>query len=312
MPSKRNTAILILGMHRSGTSATAGTLYHLGVSLGKRLLSPDGCNERGYFESHNVLQFNHDLLAALGYTWDDPRELPPDWEASAATKPFRARLREIIEADFAQSPLWGVKDPRICRLLPLWLPALHESGARTVVVFVLRNPMEVAGSLIARSPEMTTEHAQLIWLRHNIEAELQSRELPRVSVDYARLIADWRGEVARIGKSLGINWPIRPEAATPEIDEFLGEDLNHQNTADQPRRPSGKLQPWLMPLYRCLQHLDNPTLESDIDEISRRVARPAQISARRCLWRRHGLLPRAARKLRKLAQRTGPSAKWRA
>ncbi len=162
MPTKNITAILILGMHRSGTSATAGTLYHLGVSLGPRLLPADGCNERGYFENHNILQLNHDLMSALGFSWDDPRELPHGWESSAVVIPFRSKLREIIETDFSEQPLWGVKDPRICRLLPFWLPVLRESGSRVVALLALRHPLEVAKSLTARSPEMEAEHAELI------------------------------------------------------------------------------------------------------------------------------------------------------
>jgi hypothetical protein len=299
----QNTVVLVLGVHRSGTSALTGTLHRLGVSLGPRLLSADECNQRGYFESHDVLNFNHDLMTALGYAWDDPREMPRDWESTTIVAPFRARLRKIIEADYAHSPVWGVKDPRICRLLPFWLPVLRDLNFRVVALMALRHPAEVAGSLIARSPEMTNEHAELLWLRHNIEAEIHSRALPRASIDYANLVTNWREEFARAREHLGVDWPITPEAAAGAIDEFLGDDLRHQRTADGAACATPHFGQWLTPTYRALQDLSNPATAVKVDAISRGLAAPARKSAKRILSQRHGLVPRAIRKVKRIVSK---------
>src|SRR5689334_11506011 len=66
-----STAIIVLGMHRSGTSALAGTLHHLGVELGEHLMSASPDNQRGYWEHRDIVAVNHQLMAELGAAWDD-------------------------------------------------------------------------------------------------------------------------------------------------------------------------------------------------------------------------------------------------
>ena len=59
-------AILIVGMHRSGTSATAGMLHHLGVQLGSNLLPANEYNLTGYWEHVDIVAVHDELLQALG------------------------------------------------------------------------------------------------------------------------------------------------------------------------------------------------------------------------------------------------------
>ena len=72
-------AVIVLGMHRSGTSAVAGALGVLGVNLGERLVQAQADNPKGYWEHADAVQLHERLLAALGSAWEDPRELPVDW-----------------------------------------------------------------------------------------------------------------------------------------------------------------------------------------------------------------------------------------
>src|SRR5271155_6002863 len=69
MPSSR--AVLVLGMHRSGTSAVARGLQMLGVYLGNDFLCAKPDNPRGYWEDRNIYDINERLLAVLGLKWED-------------------------------------------------------------------------------------------------------------------------------------------------------------------------------------------------------------------------------------------------
>ena len=67
----RKKALLILGMHRSGTSSVAGSMAVLGAKAPATPLGPAGDNPRGFFESRVIAALNDRVLAAVGSRWDD-------------------------------------------------------------------------------------------------------------------------------------------------------------------------------------------------------------------------------------------------
>src|ERR1700690_93442 len=75
-----STALVVLGMHRSGTSALTGMLHHLGVALGSRLMAASPDNPRGYWEHSDIVATHERLMAALGWGWDDIRSLPAGFD----------------------------------------------------------------------------------------------------------------------------------------------------------------------------------------------------------------------------------------
>jgi hypothetical protein len=124
MNAQHTTGTLVLGMHRSGTSATAGALAAAGFHLGDDLLEAGADNPRGYWEHAGVVAINERLLSALGRRWDDPRPMPAGWqdgEAAQSASDDIARLLARLAQDRAP---WAIKDPRLCRLLPLWMDAM--------------------------------------------------------------------------------------------------------------------------------------------------------------------------------------------
>ena len=91
MPALKNRALIVLGMHRSGTSAFSGVLNLLGVDLGAHLLPASNTNQSGYWEHEEIVAVHDRLLMALGSSWDDPSPLPPNWWNS---EPGRAVPRQ--------------------------------------------------------------------------------------------------------------------------------------------------------------------------------------------------------------------------
>ena len=140
--------VVILGMHRSGTSALAGALAQMGVDFGKHLISPSRDNPKGYFEHPEIVALHDALLRALGSRWDDYLPLPSGWtETEVTSGKFAPPLVAILKRDFGEASLFGVKDPRLCRLMPLWFPIFETLPAEPHFVLTIRHPWEVAESL---------------------------------------------------------------------------------------------------------------------------------------------------------------------
>jgi O-antigen biosynthesis protein len=269
-----SVALIVLGMHRSGTSALAGMLSHLGVAFGPRLLPPSPDNPRGYWEHADIVALHHQLLADVGYGWDDLRPLPPGFFASEAACRARRQLAAILTRDFSGAALWGVKDPRLCRLVPLWLPLFDEMAAMPRFILALRHPRDVAASLAARDG-LAVERGLLLWLRHVLEAERATRGRPRSLVHYEHLLAGggWRAIAARVADELAVRWPAKGPAVEAVIDNHLSADLRH-NRAGEPtshRRTGG----WVEAVYAALCGTDDTG--AVCDAVAQELARADQL-----------------------------------
>ncbi len=226
MSAKDRRVVLVLGMHRSGTSALAGALHALGFGLPDNLLPPAPDNTGGYFESKNLTRLNEEILVAAGTSWHDPSPIPAGWFASAAALAFRERAAALVDDALAASPMIVLKDPRLCRLLPFWRGCLTELGVAFGGVVILRDPREVAQSLQLRvlneltrpGGPLSIARAHWLWLRYVLEAEHGSRDLPRALLTYEMLLADGPRQLAAIAQRLGFDYPAPLAAATGTLE----------------------------------------------------------------------------------------------
>ena len=207
---EKSRAIVVLGVHRSGTSMLTGALDLLGVDLGRRFLPENEWNERGHFELAEVVRIDDELLRLAGKLWDCI-ELPPYADIVGRTAPLAATAKNFLTEEFAGSALWGLKDPRMCRLLPFWQDIFKELGAADAYVLVLRNPLSVARSL-ERRDGFATEKSCLLWLQYMRAAVAGIRGRRAVVVDYDRFLEEPVSELERMATQL--NLTVRPEMAT--------------------------------------------------------------------------------------------------
>lgn len=225
--------ILVLGMHRSGTSALTGALQKLGASLGAPMIEPAEDNPKGFFEHAWAVETTETLLAALGSCWDDPGPMPEPAAVDAQTRRYAYdQVKRLVSpAGGWVGPLGAIKDPRLCRQLAFWKPALTDCIPRVSALLAIRNPADVIASLMRRD-NIRADHAGLIWLRHYLDAERETREFPRGIVLYEELLNNWRHELGQAGESLGITgWSGPSDEATKAVDGFLDSSLrNHNNT----------------------------------------------------------------------------------
>lgn len=224
--SPSSTAILVLGMHRSGTSALAGALSTLGVALGPKLMPASSDNPLGYFEHEEIVLIHEAILSLLGTNWHDPCVLPEGWENEPALDGYRKRLKAIVRRDLAPHALWALKDPRLCLLFPLWLSILHELGIPVKVILNYRDPNAVTASLMKRDGlELGT--ARLLWAQYLIEAERHTRTVPRFWIDYEQILSRPGIVLESAANALNIRWPIPPRNVERQFNTTIVPQFNH-------------------------------------------------------------------------------------
>lgn len=222
----------------------------LGCALPSDLMAASEGNELGHWESNVITTLNDQLLASAGSRWDDWLSLSKDWNDSVLREEFLDRAVDALRQEYGQSSLFVLKDPRICRIAPLWLEALAALDVRPVVAMPVRNPVEVTESLAARDGS-APGHGLLVWLRNALDAEFATRGLPRFVFSYEDLLSDWSMVAEKMGNATTISWPRKSVLTDSEIDAFLTPQARHQEYDEKialgPRTPV-----WVRDTYAIL------------------------------------------------------------
>ncbi|WP_162792492.1 sulfotransferase [Novosphingobium sp. P6W] len=224
--TRYDMAVFVMGMHRSGTSALARVLMLLYGDSPTQLLDPNSANPLGFWEAPRINAVNQALLADRGTNWHGVSALGS--HGAAANGEDFAVIRSAVADMFPNARRPVIKDPRICRLAPLWIEALRDQTSELAFPFILRNPSEVAISLSQRN---RFPHALglNLWLRHYLDAENATRAHKRGLVRYDALLADWRTALHTLHDHMEMDF--EPSAASGAIDAFLTPDLHRQNVS---------------------------------------------------------------------------------
>jgi len=223
---RQKVCIIVCGMHRAGTSAVTRVLNLLGAEVAQELVQAQPDNIRGYWEPSAAVRIHNQMLEALGSSSSDPLPLPADWLTSTFAQQARLQLADMINAEFAASRLFVVKDPRVSRILPLWLELLDDLDIETVVVIPFRNPLEVAASLKDRDG-MSLKSSLLLYIYSYLGTEAASRGRRRCFVRYDQLLDDWHELDRKLRGILGSRLPPVSLEQSSEIERFLTPGLYH-------------------------------------------------------------------------------------
>jgi hypothetical protein len=215
-------------MHRSGTSAVARGLKALSVHLGNNFFDSQADNPTGYWEDKTIVEINQRALEVLGLKWDDTSLIEYEQFEHYRIRLLKLKAVHYLKSTFTSHPLWGFKDPRTIRVLPLWLRALRDCDAEDRYVLAIRNPLSVAASLFRRQ-EIDAAKAHRLCLVHLVPFLGELRNKPLLVVDYDLLMLEPRLQLERIAHKLGLH--SLDEACSREIDrfaaDFLDENLRH-------------------------------------------------------------------------------------
>ena len=208
--------VIVLGMHRSGTSLLAGSLEAAGLYLGD-VNNEAPFNRKGNKENESIRDLNDALLERSGAAWNRPPRGQVPWSGSDV-----ARARPLIRPYLVANRPWGFKDPRTVWTVEGWLRLLPH--ARLVGVF--RHPSLVVQSLAARSGALAvdTDEALALWCAYNAELlRLQRRHrFPMVHFSSVEAIRDeFIVPLTAIARSIGLTGPV---------GRFFDRELLHQRT----------------------------------------------------------------------------------
>lgn len=291
--ARASAGLLVLGMHRSGTSALARVLGLCGADIGARIVGQSAGNEAGHWEDAFAVETHEQLLAAFGASWDAPLCLPSDWASSESARAAERRIRDYVAGDRGTHPLWAVKDPRLCLFAPLWIEATRAAGDALGAVLVLRHPLEVAASLAARDG-IGEGRALLLWLEYTLSAVAAAEGLPNAVIGYGSLLDDWRGCISRLRMLPGGERLRTDGESARAVDAFLDRGMRHHGNVGDRALPELLAVAWSR-LSDCLREGRIPqgtatTLHADfarVREILRPVVEEARVGERR-LWERVG------------------------
>jgi len=212
---QRSSFVLIVGMHRSGTSCLAGALEACGLWLGE-VGRGDKWNAKGSREHDPARLLNDRILEDAGGSWSAP-------PVSVAIAPAqRAAMTSIARELSARAPA-GLKDPRVALLLDAWRAAI---GAPSLVG-TYRHPASVAASL-ARRDQMPAARAHALWRRYNepLVAAHRAQPFPIVAFD----LTDperYCATIEHIAAGLGL------ESDPARLRAFVSAQLDHARELDK-------------------------------------------------------------------------------
>ena len=243
----RPVILFVLGSGRSGTSAVTRVLSLCGATLPAAMLGANAANPRGYWEPRAALVLNATILRRHGSYWPDPTlRLQEEGAFDADEKAACIAKIGAFLTTLPAAPLVIIKDLQITLLSGVWFEAARLAGFDVAAVIAVRHPQEVIASWSCFT-RATPELANVLWLKYTLLAERHTRALPRVFVEYANLLDDWRREVKRISTVLGIDLNTRDEGA---IEEFLAPDLRRQRYCGPVTEPFGT--DWMSAVYEAL------------------------------------------------------------
>jgi hypothetical protein len=226
----RSRAIVVLGMHRNGTSLLTRGLQALDVYLGNDFLASKPDNPTGYWEDRFIHQINERLLAFFGLKWQSIQRIDDRQWRDADLKPLRREAKEHLRAHFIDHPTWGFKDPRTNLLLPFWRPIFEALDVDDRYIVAIRNPLSVARSLHRRQYEISLADGHLLWLLYMVPCLSRIAGRPFVVVDYDRLMADAAGELARVARHLELPMGESQQAALAAFArDFVQPGLRHHH-----------------------------------------------------------------------------------
>jgi len=216
--------IVVLGMHRSGTSAITRALVAVGVSAGDNLLPPGADNPKGFWEDRDFVLMNERILEALDASYDSLKLLPPGFECSPALAELFLEAVLLLRGKLDTCELLALKDPRTCRLLPFWQRVFDHLQLQVDYMIAVRNPLSVARSLQRRNGFFERK-SHWLWLQHYVSAVMATQDAKRLFVDYDALLAQPDAQLRRLAEAFGLQGD---QAAEQEyIDTFLSSDLRH-------------------------------------------------------------------------------------
>lgn len=257
--NEHRLGLIVLGMHRSGTSLASGLLSHAGVYFGEPadFITPNEENPKGFWERRDVRALNDRLLHSVGCDWSEIASFADSIVPPGVLDGFRGDARAIVEnlQAGASSGVIGMKEPRLCLLLPHWLEVL---GEQAFYVLVHRDPAEIALSLETRNgiPPEVAHYLTEVYLGNAIKL---AQAGPCQIVSYSDLVHSPLEFIHSVVERLeGLDCHLG-ELNEEEIRDYPTLELHRSRVTKAGGQPGNRLGEWC----RALEAGELPELSVD-------------------------------------------------
>jgi hypothetical protein len=224
-PVKRPDLVVVVGMHRTGTSVITRSLQTMGIDLGDNLMAPNpDVNPKGFWEDMDFNAIDMEILTFLGKDWHYISPLSIQDVEKLHESGYMLRGVELLRKKVVRGRIFGVKDPRVAKLLPFWKGVFDHSQLEVAYVISLRHPLSVTKSLIKRD-QFAAEKCYLMWLEHVLVTLSETRGSTAAIVDYDALMNDPERAIARVADNLGLT--VNGDELESYSAEFLDHSLRH-------------------------------------------------------------------------------------
>ncbi len=208
-------SVLILGMHRSGTSCLTGMLKQYGLYVGQ-VSNSNKFNKKGNQESSTVISINDQLLSANGGSWYEPVQV------QSIPSVLQQQIKEFKQQMRDSDKIWGIKDPRMLFCLSAWL------DPNTTFIGTFRHPMSVVSSLEKRQQAGILKinrkvNWKELWFQYNYQLISLYRKNPFPIINFDWESERYRSAVRHIAHTLSLN---------SEGDDFFEENLRDEFQID--------------------------------------------------------------------------------
>jgi len=251
----KQTCILVLGMHRSGTSALTGLLSMCDVYLGSELLEAKNDNKKGFYENKKIVSINENILTNLNSHWHDVFFRPSDLEN--LDNNLIDELKCIIETEFKNRKVFAIKDPRLAFLFPVYEKILQDMSIEMKIIIPYRNPIEVAHSLFKRD-KFSTKKSLFLWMQSILFSEYFSKSYHRIFIPFDDLILETAEIVKKLDAAFSLNLYQKYLDNKNKIELFLEPSLKHYNISMD---EANKKVPWM--IQDILQGIINDSKQLD-------------------------------------------------
>jgi len=248
---QRRPIVLVLGMHRSGTSLCSHILSALGVDMADNIAGPGNVsvtpdNPQGHWERWEIVEFHDRILglfnrAYLGRFHDFG--LPVAWWADSRVVQIRREIVAFLRQRMGDG-YFGFKDPRTVRLMPVWHQILSELKLVPKLVLCLRNPAQIARSLNAREG-LEREIGEYRWLVHMVDFFRYTSNFDFCTVEYEEWFNNPSANIEKLQKFLDLSWQQSEADLALVLSGIIDPGARHD---DSDHREAG--QPLVRTLYK--------------------------------------------------------------
>jgi len=225
--------IIVLGMHRSGTSVLSNLVSLMGCHIGRTDTMPKRAdNPKGFFENYKIYKFNQNLLEENNVSWDEYSFTVKDIHKNQFRN-YVEQAKVIIQEEFNYVNLFFIKDPRMCLLFPIWEAALEELNIETKCILSYRSILEVSLSLEKRN-QFSLVKSMMIWSHYFFQSELNSRSKERILIRFNQDYENIEALLKTLSQFIGVDLDaeIKKTAKETYSKKLVHHSIKEQNLSD--------------------------------------------------------------------------------